>query len=147
MSVGTFFLARAAKLSPRLDRARRTRGLRIAMPDGIRLDTELYRPRREGQYPTLLIRVPYGLGGFSTAAEAYAERGYNVVIQACRGTGKSEGEFDPLSTRARGWPRHPRLDQGAALVRWPPRHHRPELSRLCAMGHLRRAAEAVRPCR
>jgi hypothetical protein len=109
MSVGTYFLARAAKLPPRLDRARRTRGVRVAMPDGVRLDTELYRPRRDGRYPTLLIRVPYGMGGFSTAAAAYAERGYNAVIQACRGTGKSEGIFDPLS--------HERED-GLATLEW-----------------------------
>ncbi len=97
MSLGTFFLRRAARLPPRLCRARRLRGLTVRMRDGIGLETELYVPRREGRYPTLLIRVPYGLRGFATAAEAYAERGYNCVIQACRGTGRSEGEFDPLA--------------------------------------------------
>ena len=97
MSLGTFFLARAAQLPKRRFRAQRTRDLRIEMRDGIALETELFVPRAGGRFPTLLIRIPYGLRGFSTAAEAYAERGYNVVIQACRGTSKSEGEFDPLS--------------------------------------------------
>jgi putative CocE/NonD family hydrolase len=97
VSLGTYFLARGAKLPKRLSRANRDRTLRLAMRDGVKLQTELYTPRLPGKHPTLLIRAPYGLRGFSTAAEAYAERGYNVVIQACRGTGKSEGEFDPLS--------------------------------------------------
>ncbi len=97
MSIGSYFVARAARLGRRLSRATRQRGLRIAMRDGVRLDTELHLSRLKDKRPTLLIRVPYGLNGFSTAAEAYAERGYNVVLQACRGTGKSEGEFDPLS--------------------------------------------------
>ena len=97
MSIGTFFFARAAKLPKRLNRASRTRGVVIAMRDGIGLDSEIYRPRPDGKYPTILVRIPYGLRGFSTAAECYAERGFNVVIQACRGTGNSEGDFDPLS--------------------------------------------------
>ena len=89
MSLGTYFLARAAKLPKRRFRAQRTRDLRIEMRDGIALETELFVPRAGGRFPTLLIRIPYGLRGFSTAAEAYSERGYNVVIQACRGTSKS----------------------------------------------------------
>jgi putative CocE/NonD family hydrolase len=97
MSLGTYFLARAAKLPKRRFRAQRTRDLRIRMRDGVQLETELFTPRAGGRFPTLLIRLPYGLHGFSTAAEGYAERGYNVVLQACRGTSRSEGEFDPLS--------------------------------------------------
>ena len=97
MSLGSFFLARAAKLPPRLSGANRDRTLRIKMRDGVALQTELHTPRLPGKHPTLLVRAPYGLRGFSTVAQIYAERGYNAVIQACRGTGKSEGEFDPLS--------------------------------------------------
>jgi putative CocE/NonD family hydrolase len=97
MSLGTFFLRRAAKLPKRLCRTNRRRGLMLPTRDGVRLETELYTPRLEGKHPTILIRAPYGLRGFGTAAEAYAERGFNCVIQACRGTGKSEGEFDPLT--------------------------------------------------
>ena len=41
--------------------------------------------------------------------EIYAERGYNVVLQACRGTDKSGGVFDPLS--------HER-DDGLATLDW-----------------------------
>jgi putative CocE/NonD family hydrolase len=97
MSLGTFFLRRAARLPKRLFRARRHPNFMIPMRDGVQLETVLFIPRVEGRFPTILMRVPYGLGGFATAAEAYAERGYIAVVQACRGTGKSEGAFDPLS--------------------------------------------------
>jgi putative CocE/NonD family hydrolase len=96
MSFASFLVARAAKLPPRRNRAQRSRDLMIAMRDGVRLAAELHRPRKEGTYPTLLVRVPYGLRAFSAVATAYAERGYNVVLEACRGTDRSEGEFDPL---------------------------------------------------
>jgi uncharacterized protein len=108
MSLASLILARAAKLPRRRNRVRRQR-LRIPMRDGVRLATELHTPRKAGAYPTLLIRVPYGLRAFSVAATVYAERGYNVLIQACRGTDKSEGEFDPLS--------HER-DDGLATLDW-----------------------------
>jgi putative CocE/NonD family hydrolase len=97
MSIGSFFLARAAGLPKRLSGARRTRDIRVPMRDGIHLETEVFLPRRGGTHATLLVRVPYGLRGFSAAAEAYAERGFNAVIQACRGTGRSDGDFDPLT--------------------------------------------------
>jgi uncharacterized protein len=80
----------------------------VAAPDVV-LKTRIYRPAEPGLYPTLLIRVPYGFSGFSTVAEAYAEQGFNCVIQACRGTGGSSGEFDPL--------RHERED-GLATLNW-----------------------------
>ena len=85
MSFGSFFLARAAKLPRRRFRAARTRGLMIRTRDGIDLETDLYAPRAGGAFPTMLIRVPYGLRAFGAAAEAYAERG----VVAASGTVKS----------------------------------------------------------
>lgn len=67
------------------------------MRDGKTLETELFTPRNGVRSPTILMRVPYGLRGFSTVAEMFAERGYNTIIQACRGTSRSDGEFDPLT--------------------------------------------------
>ncbi|RUT34935.1 CocE/NonD family hydrolase [Arsenicitalea aurantiaca] len=97
MSIASHFLARLYDLPKRTGRARRPETEMVKMPDGISLSTEIHRPRKSGDYPTLLMRVPYGTKGFATVAEAYAERGFNVVLQACRGTGSSEGEFDPLT--------------------------------------------------
>jgi len=81
----------------------------IVTAPGIALKTRIYRPAEPGRYPTLLMRVPYGFLGFAPVAEAYAEQGFNSVIQACRGTGGSPGEFDPL--------RHER-DDGLAILDW-----------------------------
>jgi uncharacterized protein len=109
MSLGSFLLARAAKLPRRRNPAVRHRGIRIPMRDNLHLEAEFHAPRKPGNYPTLLIRLPYGLRAFSTAAVVYAERGYNVVIEACRGTDRSDGDFDPLT--------HER-DDGLDTIAW-----------------------------
>lgn len=109
MSIGTYFLREAYGLPRRLNRVVREPGLAVPMDDGVELVTDHLAPRAKGTHPTLLMRVPYGLGGFRTVAELYAERGFNVVLQACRGTGGSGGEFDPLT--------HER-DDGLATLRW-----------------------------
>lgn len=97
MSLASLLLARAAKLPRRPGRAKATRGLRVRMRDGVMLETIVFEPRLAGRYPTLLTRLPYGTRAFQAAGEVYAERGYNVVVQACRGTSASEGQFDPLT--------------------------------------------------
>jgi putative CocE/NonD family hydrolase len=77
-------------------RARRTTGIPVTMPDGVVLRTDLYEPVGPGPFPTLLMRLPYGRHGFASIALTYARRGFNVVIQACRGTEDSGGRFNPL---------------------------------------------------
>lgn len=109
MSLASRFIADLYGLPPRRCAATRTRGVMVPMRDGKKLATEVFNPRLEGRHPTLLMREPYGLSGFSTVAEIYAERGYNVVLQACRGTDKSEGEFDPLLNER---------DDGLATLDW-----------------------------
>ncbi|HZY67761.1 MAG TPA: CocE/NonD family hydrolase [Devosia sp.] len=108
MSIGSYFLARAARLAKPRFRVTRKRH-RVEMADGVLLETEVYLPRNGVRSPTILMRVPYGLRGFATVGEIYAERGFNAVVQACRGTGGSGGEFDPL--------RHERED-GLATLKW-----------------------------
>ena len=97
MSLGSRLLRLAYRLPPPIHRAKATRNLRVAMPDGITLATDVFHPMRDGRYPTLLLRLPYGRRGFDTVGEVFAERGYNTVVQACRGTGGSDGDFDPLT--------------------------------------------------
>ncbi len=109
MSIGSRLLADLYRLPKRLAGVTRTRNIRVPMRDGITLETEHFAPKLKGNHPTILMRVPYGLRGFSTIAECYAERGYNVVLQACRGTSRSEGDFDPL-TRER--------EDGLATLGW-----------------------------
>jgi putative CocE/NonD family hydrolase len=109
MSLASRFLADTYKLPKRQCGVIRTRGIQIPMSDGVKLVTDLFEPKLRGKHPTILMREPYGLSGFATIGEIYAERGYNVVLQACRGTDKSEGEFDPFG--------HER-DDGLATLEW-----------------------------
>jgi uncharacterized protein len=109
VSLGSRLLAELYQLPKRRCRARRSPLIMMPTRDGVRLETVHYAPTEQGPHPTLLMRLPYGLRGFATVAECYAERGFNVVLQACRGTGASEGEFDPL--------RHERAD-GLETIDW-----------------------------
>lgn len=109
MSLASWFLADLYKLPKRLSGTARTRDIRVQMHDGITLETDHFAPKLKGRHPTILMRVPYGMRGFSTVAEIYAERGYHVVLQSCRGTGGSDGDFDPLT--------HER-DDGLATLAW-----------------------------
>ena len=97
MSLSSLYLSWVEDLPPRLNRVKKTRNIGITMDDGVVLKTDHYAPKSAGPHPTILMRLPYGRRGFGPIAEAYAERGFHVVLQACRGTEKSGGEFDPLT--------------------------------------------------
>jgi putative CocE/NonD family hydrolase len=86
-------------------------GLVVAGADGSPLLTDHYYPVAPGDYPTLLVRSPYGRGFPWTAlyGAAYARHGFHVVLQSCRGTGGSGGRFD--------WFRNEDAD-GQAAVAW-----------------------------
>ncbi|KRA97325.1 hypothetical protein ASD83_09255 [Devosia sp. Root685] len=109
MSLSSLYLAWVEDLPPRLNGVTKTRGLSLTMDDGVVLKTDHYAPRADGPHPTILMRLPYGRRGFSAICEAYAERGFHVVIQACRGTERSGGEFDPFAKE--------RAD-GLATLKW-----------------------------
>jgi uncharacterized protein len=85
-------------------------GIEVPAADGVPLRTDHYIPQLTGPRPTLLVRTPYGRG-FPWAflfGGLFAERGFHVVIQSCRGTAGSGGELQP-------W-RHERADGQAALA-------------------------------
>src|SRR5271166_4870657 len=70
---------------------------RVSMRDGIRLDTNVFRPSGNFRFPVILIRTPYGKGteippGYSS----FLDHGYAVVLQDVRGRYGSEGKFDAL---------------------------------------------------
>jgi putative CocE/NonD family hydrolase len=87
------------------------RGIRVPGADGIPLVTDHYVPLSGGPWPTLLVRSPYGRGfPYDTLLGAmFAGQGFHVVVQSCRGTGGSGGEFEPARDDAR---------DGQAAVAW-----------------------------
>jgi putative CocE/NonD family hydrolase len=73
-------------------------GLEVPAPGGIALITDHYIPQLSGPRPTLLVRTPYGRGfpWDELFGAQFARQGFHVVIQSCRGTGGSDGEFEPM---------------------------------------------------
>jgi predicted acyl esterase len=68
--------------------------LLVAMRDGIMLATDIYSTgevRRSG--PVLLLRTPYNKANFESQARRFAQAGYTVVTQDCRGRYGSGGTF------------------------------------------------------
>jgi putative CocE/NonD family hydrolase len=69
----------------------------VKMGDGVTLFADVWLPAREGKFPVLVYRTPYGKSrapkDWTTFDKAVA-RGYAVVIQDVRGRYESEGEFD-----------------------------------------------------
>ena len=70
----------------------------VAMRDGVKLATDVYRPARGNQatperLPVLLSRTPYDKTGMRGIAEYLARRGFVVAAQDCRGRFASQGEF------------------------------------------------------
>lgn len=89
------------------------RDVMVAMRDGVKLATDIYRPARggaavAGKFPVILERTPYGKtqvsrseidAGMTTSrprpevAAWFVRQGYVVAYQDCRGRYASEGEF------------------------------------------------------
>ena len=86
------------------------RDLAAKMPDGtVLMADRWFASRASGGQPTVLIRTPYGRRYMGPLGRLYAERGYQMVIQDCRGSFGSEGEFVPV--------RNERTD-GQATLEW-----------------------------
>lgn len=68
----------------------------LPMRDGVKLATDIYRPRTDTPLPVMLARLPYNKDlprVFAFPIEGYLEAGYVVVVQDMRGRFASEGEF------------------------------------------------------
>lgn len=79
----------------------------MPMRDGIRLATDIYRPKTTEEVPIIFSRTPYNFNSWGdgeqrtrTAQRAYeaVKRGYAYVVQNERGRYFSEGEWDILGT-------------------------------------------------
>ena len=87
------------------------RKVMMPMRDGVRLATDIYRPKGTAKVPTIFVRTPYnfnfwdvanGVPANMSAMLAAVKRGYAYVIQNERGHYFSEGNYDILGTRADG---------------------------------------------
>ena len=103
--------ARLAKLPPAtVATVRVDRDLAAPMADGEILLADRWHPAGQATgTPIVLIRTPYGRRQIGIVGRLLAERGYQAVIQSCRGTFGSGGAFEPF--------RHERAD-GLATLDW-----------------------------
>ena len=86
--------------------ARVERKVMVRMRDGVRLATDVYRPKNaSGRVPAIWVRTPYnfnfwdvanGVPSDMTAALTAVKRGYAYVVQNERGHFFSEGSYDIL---------------------------------------------------
>jgi predicted acyl esterase len=80
----------------------------VPMLDGVKLKTYHIEPTHNKEVlaskgkrlclPVILIRSPYSRYIGSIFAHCFAQRGYHVIQQDCRGCFESEGEFDILAS-------------------------------------------------
>src|SRR5882724_8597980 len=69
----------------------------VPMRDGTRLAANIFRPKTDGRFPVILMRTPYGKPDEKWGeSKRYVPTGYAMVVQDCRGRGKSEGIWDPF---------------------------------------------------
>jgi putative CocE/NonD family hydrolase len=89
-----------ADSSPISEQIRVHRHLAVPMRDGVKLYGDLYRPAREGKFPVLIVRTPYGVqrDGMQEPLIKFAQRGYAAFIQDVRGRYESEGKWEPFRT-------------------------------------------------
>jgi len=94
----SWMLSRAWSLPPQRNQVAVDRDLKVPMSDGTILLADHYIPVPVASAPTVLVRCPYGRSfPFSLgSAQIIAEHGYHVLLQSCRGTFGSGGEFEPM---------------------------------------------------
>jgi len=90
------------------------KNLQVPMRDGITLASDVYRPAGDVRSPVVLMRLPYNkeqpiLLFLAGDILRIAQAGYAVVVQDCRGTFQSGGEFRPYFQEA---------DDGVDAIAW-----------------------------
>ena len=112
MTVGSRILGAIAKLPPaQTHDVAVERDLEVKMTDGAVLLADRWHPSHSAEVrpPVVLVRSPYGRHQLGVVGRLLAERGYQVVIQSCRGTFGSGGDWEPF--------RHERED-GLETLEW-----------------------------
>ena len=80
---------------------------KVDVGNGVSLNTRVFAPDFDSEYPVIFIRTPYSSLSsgiqMNAAAAVMSMHDYSLVIQDCRGTGESGGEWNPfVSERADG---------------------------------------------
>ena len=90
--------SRAWSLPPPRNKVAVEHDVAVPMSDGTVLLASHYLPVSVASAATVLVRCPYGrTGPFALqCGQILAERGYHVLLQSCRGTFGSGGEFEPM---------------------------------------------------
>ena len=70
----------------------------VPMRDGVKLSTSIFLPQGKGPWPVVLVRTPYGKELQATGHTLWTNREFALVVQDCRGSFKSEGEYRPFMT-------------------------------------------------
>ena len=91
-------VSRSWSLPPQRNFVAVERNVQVPMSDGTVLLADHYLPIISQPAATVLVRCPYGRGlPFSLLeAQLAAERGFHVLLQSCRGTFGSGGQFEPM---------------------------------------------------
>jgi uncharacterized protein len=95
-------VSRSWSLPPQRNFVAVERNVQVPMSDGTVLLADHYLPIISQPAATVLVRCPYGRGVPFSLLEAQlaAERGFHVLLQSCRGTFGSGGQFEPMRHEA-----------------------------------------------
>ena len=77
------------------------RDVQVPMRDRLKLATDIYRPKADGQFPVILVRTPYEKKMNEIQANFFARRGYVYAVQDCRGRFSSPGTWEPFVNEAK----------------------------------------------
>jgi putative CocE/NonD family hydrolase len=84
--------------------SQRKQTVKIPMPDGVKLSTDLYFPennREKEKFPVILIRTPYKKEMSELDGLNWAKKGYVCAIQDVRGRFASQGQWEPMVNEAK----------------------------------------------
>ncbi|MGA2209359.1 MAG: CocE/NonD family hydrolase [Acidimicrobiales bacterium] len=103
MTLASRIAAALAKLPPASSASVAVeRDLEATMNDGVKLLADRWYPTgaEATATPVVLLRTPYGRRQWGMIGRLFAERGYQVVLQSCRGTFGSGGNMVPFRNEA-----------------------------------------------
>jgi putative CocE/NonD family hydrolase len=93
-------LMKAAVTDPLLSTAKydvvEERNVMVPMRDGVKLATDIFRPKDEAKAPVIFIRTPYKKDMVELESRYFARRGYACAVQDCRGRFSSQGVWEPF---------------------------------------------------